>query len=168
MVNYNPVPNGSVNRKRITKSKIKQALSDNHGNVAASARALGCTRVTIYRALRKYPDVREARETGKKTFVDLAHDQLKRQITEANGGLGDVRATTFALETWGKEDGWAKRTELEMQGKVVLDLPKEIEEWAQKLGKSPKVLLDEAIASTVQMMKVSANDDADDESDDSA
>lgn len=97
---------------RLTKKSIAEALEANHANVSAAARALGCERRTIYNWLNRHPDLKEQRERSKSSLVDVAAQQLLKQITQANDGIGDTRATMFALSTWGKNDGWVQRQEL--------------------------------------------------------
>lgn len=98
-------------KSRITRAKVKRALTENRANVMAAARSLGCAPLTIYRYINRYPDVEEALHLGRRAVVDIAQAQLMRHITEVNDGYGDLRAIMFVLKTWGKGDGWTERTE---------------------------------------------------------
>jgi len=148
-------------RVRLTRHKVKQALIDNYANVSAAARALKCTRASIYRYIHRYPDVKEALTSGRRRFVDLAQAQLIRQITEANDGLGDPQQTRFVLETWGKDDGWTKRREHTGAdgAPLTLALKPATRDYLAKSGKDPLRLLDGFVAALDDEIAAMADDD---------
>lgn len=98
---------------RLSKAKVKRALIENHGNVSASARSLGCDRSSIYTYIKKYDEIARVLEDGRESLVDRAEEALKLKIDE-----GDTAAIIYTLKSRGKHRGWSERHEVEHSGQV--------------------------------------------------
>lgn len=99
--------------------EVAAALTETRGMVTLAARKLGCSHVTVYRYLREYKSVAEAKK--------LAHESLGDQVelTLANLALGklvsgtsnvyerepNIAALIFLAKTKFKARGYVERTE---------------------------------------------------------
>ena len=90
-----------------------EALTRTHGVVLAAARALGCNPATVWRAIKRHPDLVRVREEAKVNIIDLAERGLHGKVEE-----GNLTACIFTLKCLGKDRGYIERTEVEHSGEV--------------------------------------------------
>jgi len=93
--------------EKYTANQIIDALKEKHGNMSASARFLGCSRITISRYIDTYPTVKAVYEEERETLIDFAENQLFKQVQE-----GNITAIIFTLKTIGKSRGYVERQEV--------------------------------------------------------
>ena len=96
---------------RLSKKKIKAALEQNNGNVSAAARALNCTRKTLYNHINEDEKLKALLEDARENLVDLAEEHLVKNIKD-----GDTTAIIFTLKTRGAERGWSEKSRIELTG----------------------------------------------------
>lgn len=96
--------------------QIIEAIEQAHGNLAAAARILGCTRQTIYNHMEKQSTVRAAYEEQRETLIDFTEDQLFKQVK-----AGNITAIIFTLKTIGKHRGYVERQELKIDMSSLTD-----------------------------------------------
>lgn len=99
-------------RKKVSKRRLREAIQVHHGNVRSICDELNITRSTFYNYKNADDEVSRLVKEARESITDIAESQLMRHVTQVNDGLGDLRAITFVLETWGKDKGWSKRTEI--------------------------------------------------------
>lgn len=93
-----PQPGIKVNRDDIIK-----ALLANNGNISQAAHALGCTRLTIHRAVESDSLVKQAREQGREAFVDQLEDSAEYEaINNPNAHVLKI----FLLKTRARHRGY--------------------------------------------------------------
>lgn len=85
------------------------------GFVTVIAARLGCSRMQVYRLLKKYPTVAEALEDERERQKDFAEGKLQSLINKEN-----PTAIIFYLKTQAKERGYVERTELDDMGGITL------------------------------------------------
>jgi hypothetical protein len=98
---------------RISKKKIKEALHEKRGIISEAAKYIGCSRMTIYNYMEKYPDVKEAHKEAKEEAIDYVEGRLFKQIEK-----GNMTGIIFYLKTQGKERGYVERQEFEPVGEI--------------------------------------------------
>ena len=59
----------------MNKTDLKRALKENHGDITATAKALGCGRATVYRKLHEY-DLWEGRVEYHAALADMTQEEL--------------------------------------------------------------------------------------------
>ena len=87
---------------KFEKGVMEEALALNNGNVSATARALGCTRKTIYNYLHRHEDLGLVLTEARETLLDKAEEAILELIAS-----GDTTAIIFTLKTRGKARGWS-------------------------------------------------------------
>lgn len=108
---------------QISDTAIISALKASRGLVAVAARALGCSRQTIYNRMAKSQAVEDARDEAREFTIDTAEAALFEAIqgsgcyerTDANGQATrhpQPWAVKFALECLAKDRGYVKRREV--------------------------------------------------------
>ena len=91
----------------ISAKQYAKALRDANGFVTQAAENLNCTRWAVYKAIKKFPSVAEAKEDAREAMTDTAEGALNKLINE-----GNVAAIIFYLKTQGKQRGYVERQEL--------------------------------------------------------
>jgi transposase-like protein len=91
----------------MTEARVRKALQEAGGIVAHAARLLGVDRVTVWRWLKRYPELAQVREEARERLVDAAEDVIARAVEQ-----GDVRAAMFVLDRLGWSRGWGRRQEM--------------------------------------------------------
>jgi hypothetical protein len=86
---------------------IAKALRRTRGGIAATARALQCSRTTIQRYLSVYPTLRELADEERELALDLAQHSLY-----VDAAAGEPRARKFLLLTLGRDRGFVLRREV--------------------------------------------------------
>lgn len=87
------------------------ALKATKGMVYAAAERLGCSHVTVYNYIHKYPSVEEAFEHERGRMLDQAEIRLYQAVNE-----GEVWAIQFALKLLGGGRGYASKSKQEITG----------------------------------------------------
>ena len=93
--------------RRITQTKVIQALHDANGILAQAANNLGCSRTTIYNYINKYPKVEKAYEEASETVIDKVESKLMALIKG-----GNVPSTIFFLKTKGRSRGYTEHSSI--------------------------------------------------------
>ena len=93
--------------EKYTTAQIIEALREKHGNMAAAARFLNCSRNTISRYIDQYPTVKVVADEERETLIDFAENQLFKQVQD-----GNITAIIFTLKTIGKYRGYVERQEV--------------------------------------------------------
>lgn len=87
----------------LRKSHILEALIDSDGHIGIVAARLRVSRATIYRYLKRYPDLQIAlddeRKRGRNEIVEIAQSKLKSGILNNN-----ERMIMFALRHYDKDE----------------------------------------------------------------
>src|SRR3954462_1263823 len=86
---------------------LEEALSHSAGLIAPAARALGVSRMTLYRWLERDQPIIEHLGSLREEFLDMCEAQLVRHVHE-----GSERSVHFALRTLGKNRGYSERQEV--------------------------------------------------------
>lgn len=94
-------------QEKFTPEQIIAALRAKRGMVYLAARALQCDAKTIYNAMKRHPEIREARDEQRGQMVDAAEASLHKLIID-----GNVPATIFFLKTQARDRGYVEKTEL--------------------------------------------------------
>ena len=92
--------------EKYTTAQIIEALREKHGNMAAAARFLHCSRNTVSRYIDTYPTVKSVADEERETLIDFAENQLFKQVQD-----GNITAIIFTLKTIGKHRGYVERSE---------------------------------------------------------
>jgi hypothetical protein len=92
----------AYNQKQIIK-----ALEKNNGMVYITAKAVGCSPVTIYSLAKKNPAIQEAINNARGEVTDNAESKLFSAIQ-----AGEAWAICFYLKTQGKGRGYVERQEM--------------------------------------------------------
>lgn len=90
-----------ANRAPLTIEIVDAALRKCFGNMAGAARALGVDRITIWRWVKKHPQLNECLETMRETMLDNAETALSKAIL-----AGEAWAVCFFLKTQGRRRGY--------------------------------------------------------------
>lgn len=93
--------------EKYTTAQIIEALKEKHGNIAAAARFLNCSRNTISKYIDKYQTVKSVADEERETLIDFAENQLFQQVKD-----GNITAIIFTLKTIGKHRGYVERQEV--------------------------------------------------------
>ena len=101
-------------KQRLSALRFRLAAESTFGNVTMMAETLDVSRQTIYNRMKKYDDAKRVVESARNSIVDIASSQLMRHVHDPQdlNFKGDLQAIKFVLETWGKNQGWSKRTEI--------------------------------------------------------
>ena len=83
-----------------------KAIPGSGGFITTIADRAGCTRNTVYAAIRNYPTVAAAIKNEKEQLKDMVEGQLLTQIKE-----GNTTAAIFYLKTQAKDRGYVERQE---------------------------------------------------------
>jgi hypothetical protein len=86
------------------------ATKGSGGFITTIARKIPCDRTTVYRAIEKYPTVKQAIADEKESMKDMAEGQLIKRIN-----AGSDTAIIFYLKTQAKERGYVERQEINIQ-----------------------------------------------------
>ena len=92
-------------RAPLSVTVVSNALRQCFGNMAAAARTLGIDRTTIFRFVKKHPELTECIETMRETMLDNAETALNKAILS-----GESWAVCFYLKTQGRRRGYTTST----------------------------------------------------------
>ena len=108
-------------------AQLEAAIQQYHGNATLAAKMLSqvgvalhgeghtISRQTIVRAIDKSPRLQKAVENSREEILDLAEDNLVRNLK-----AGDIHAAKFTLETLGKHRGYIRKYEGQLNAEVNL------------------------------------------------
>ncbi len=97
-----------MSRKKIpSRAALVEALRENDGNMAATARRFHCTRQRVWDLVNEDAELRALVEELTETFIDEAENKLYEAIR-----AGNVVATIFFLKTKARHRGYSERLEL--------------------------------------------------------
>lgn len=103
---------------KFTYEQIASALKQANGAPTVAARLLGCSYMTVRRAMEKSKEVKEARNESHDSLLDRAELTLASMALGATDDKGayirtpNIAALIFLLKTQGKERGYVERVEL--------------------------------------------------------
>lgn len=113
--------------QHLTKDELAQALIDHHGLVSVAAKALGAHRDTVYKAMKRWPTLQLVRAAAAEDVNDVAEQRLFQAIER-----GDPWAVQFYLKTKGKARGYVERSELDLRGVDLTQVPTDqLQAWLQ-------------------------------------
>ena len=95
-------------KPKLTKAQLKVAIRASRGIVTEVARRLGVDRRTIYKYLKKFPDLQEALDDEREVVLDIAEASLFNKAI----GEGDTKCLMFLLESLGRSRGYSRRHEI--------------------------------------------------------
>ena len=93
---------------------FKDAIRRAEGIVAGAARLMGCSRTTIYKAVKKYPTVEEVLDEERASKVDEAEGRLLK-IMRMDGHKDQMKAIRMVLRTQGGKR-WQETQRIEHAG----------------------------------------------------
>lgn len=90
-----------------TTAQAAQAIKESHGFVSHAAKALGISRVQLYRIINAHPTVKEALEDAREEMKDFAESKIYQKIKD-----GDTTMLIFYAKTQMKDRGYIERQEV--------------------------------------------------------
>ena len=94
------------NMGRLSKTKIKTALTKTKGAVYLAAKSLGVSPPTVYKYINKYQDLADLKDSFDGEMVDVAELKLRETVFS-----GDPWALKYVLSTKGKHRGWTEKVD---------------------------------------------------------
>jgi len=92
---------------RPTKRRLREAIEESGGIIAAVARMFGVSRQTVYNWLDRYPELTLDLEHAREDIIDVAEANIFREVRK-----GNIDLSKFVLTRLGKNRGWSSRTEM--------------------------------------------------------
>ena len=96
-----------------TAKRFLKAIPGSGGFITTIASRVGCTRQTVYAAMKNYPTVKKAILDEKDSLKDMVEGQLLTQIKD-----GNTTAAIFYLKTQAKDRGYVERQEQVLSGEI--------------------------------------------------
>lgn len=114
-----------------------KALANTGGIIKNAAETIGCSRQTVYNAIKKYPTVAKALDEEREKLKDLVEERLIEQIQ-----LGNMTAIIWYSKTQMKDRGYVERP---TQQQVNINLSDLTEEELRRVadGEDPVRVLSE-------------------------
>lgn len=97
---------GGGSESAYTTEDFAAALEKAGGNQTAAAESLGVSRMTVWRAIKKWPGLQEVIEAAEAELIDVAEGNVAKLVRD-----GDQRASEFLLRYRAKER-WSTRHEM--------------------------------------------------------
>jgi hypothetical protein len=118
-------------RKPPTKREYREAIKRHHGLLSIAARSLGVNRRSIYRAIERWPDLKDEIDEAREFTVDTAEGKLYAAIAK-----GEAWAIRYFLQTIGKDRGYIEAREHRHSGSIDLHqlTDEELEAIARGVG----------------------------------
>jgi hypothetical protein len=82
--------------------QVEDALKKCFGNIASAARVLGVDRASVWRAIKRWPELELVLDSMRETMLDNAETALNKAIL-----AGESWAVCFFLKTQGKKRGYS-------------------------------------------------------------
>ncbi len=86
----------------VNREDMIKALKKHDGNISRAAEAIGCTRLTIHRAVESDPLVKEARDQAREAWVDQLENACEYQAIHEK----DTALKIFLLKTRARARGY--------------------------------------------------------------
>ncbi len=100
----------------ITKQKFIEALPNTAGLYTLIAERLDCSRITVWKFLKKHPELEKEVEAERERIIDLAEGNLIEKIIKKK----DFKAIKYFLSTKAKSRGYSQKLEVENSGEVAV------------------------------------------------
>ena len=102
-------------------TKFREALKDSMGSITTIAKKCQVERITVYRLIEKYPQLKQELIDEVNRITDLVESNLKVLALKKN-----FKAMKFYLETKGKDRGYGRSQQIDMksENKTEIDLSK--------------------------------------------
>ena len=94
-------------RKIPSRKALEEALKENRGNMAQTARVFHCDRSTICHLVNNDPQLRDLVTELADEFLDEAESNFYKHVED-----GNLTALIFFLKTQGRHRGWSERLEI--------------------------------------------------------
>ena len=91
---------------RLSVKRIDEALRASRGNITYAAKALGCSRSTVYSWVKKSPVLQRTLHDEREGAIDIAESALQRAVLN-----GEAWAVSLTLKTIGRHRGYVERVE---------------------------------------------------------
>ena len=111
---------------KISKAKFRKALSGTLGIITTIAKKCGVRRLTVYRLMAKYPELKEELEVEKDKIIDRAESVLFEKVNDK-----DWRAIEFILSRKGGSRGYVDKKIIDT---TVTNTAKDFQEAYKELG----------------------------------
>lgn len=92
---------------KFSTDRLITLIDEYSGNLSAVSRALGVSRLTVYRFMEKRPTVKQALDEAREKMIDNVESKLYSKALD-----GDTTAMIFFLKTQGKSRGYVERQEV--------------------------------------------------------
>jgi len=102
---------GFYKQAKLSKKKVTEAIPGTGGILLKIAKKCFVDRGTLWRFLKKYPEMNKLIEQEKEKLIDIAEDSLIKNITE-----GEFQATKFFLQSKGRTRGYGEHKTIEHKG----------------------------------------------------
>jgi hypothetical protein len=96
-----------MKRAGLTAPAVEEKLRQLNGNMAAVARAFGCTRGAVWDFCRRRPTLQQVAQDVRESLKDHAESALYKAVLE-----GEAWAVCFYLKTQARDRGYGERMEL--------------------------------------------------------
>ena len=93
-----------MNYQKHTPAEVIEALRNAAGYVTVAAQKLNCDWTTVWRYMKRYPEVQRAYENIQEEYLDLSESKLIEAIKN-----GEAWAICFYLKCKGKKRGYIER-----------------------------------------------------------
>ena len=107
-----------------TAAQLIDAIQEAQGFITKAADILGCSRMTLYRYMDRYPTVKQALADTREKRHEWVESKLMKAV-----GADNLTAIIFYLKTQGKHLGYVERQELGGigdKGEIILKVVREI------------------------------------------
>jgi len=101
---------------KFSKAKFLRAIPDTGGVVTRIAERLECERTTVYKYMRRYPDLAAAVENERDKVLDIAEEGVLSALY-----AGDVATCQWFLTRKGRERGYGDKTEVDAKVDATLN-----------------------------------------------
>lgn len=135
-----------------TPEMICEAIRTHHGLLAQAARALGCNRTTIYRAMEAHPEVAACVAECREVVLDEAEGALYT-ICKDPENKAHFDGLRLLLRTVGRSRGYGDHSSVEVSGPAGGPI--------QTAAVDPRSLSDTALAELLAARQTKASDDND-------
>lgn len=88
--------------------EVEAKLRELSGNFSAVARALGVSRIAVWKFINRRPKLKEVAEECRQTFIDNVESSIYKEALN-----GNVTAQIFILKTLGKSRGYIEKMQIE-------------------------------------------------------
>lgn len=123
-------------KPKITKAIFKKVLNKSGGLIASIAKSCSVDRMTVYRFLKRFPDMQDLLDDQVQAVADIAENHIIKKVNK-----GDYKACVFYLQHKAKDRGYANSLELKEPEKTNED---PLRERMEKMRKAKAKKAEEA------------------------